>query len=277
MAHGFNALAQFADRDRREEQRNALRRRIPEEPTKTVRSIRLAGVARVNRSAGMPLVPGPGCDGILYNQMNQVYAVAEQANINIYTVDVSDDRRIMGTMLDERLMFLKDVAEYTGGLVVGGNGESTETSVDRIFAEAGSYYLIGYQSSRGAPDGKFRRIEVKVNRPYVTVRARNGYFAPTPDGPRVHAKMDRAGLGLSSVWDSFLPSAQLAARPPSANSLALSGLHPPSGLPLRVSAVPIGLASRLRARHGHRHCALSAVAAHPEPDQRDGHAGASHL
>src|SRR2546422_7459010 len=35
MAHGFNALAQLADRDRREEQRDALRRSIAKEPTNT--------------------------------------------------------------------------------------------------------------------------------------------------------------------------------------------------------------------------------------------------
>src|SRR6476620_12107051 len=35
MAHGFNALPQLADCDRREEQRDALRRGIPKEPTNT--------------------------------------------------------------------------------------------------------------------------------------------------------------------------------------------------------------------------------------------------
>ena len=35
MAHCFNALAQLAERDRREEQRDALRRSIAKEPTNT--------------------------------------------------------------------------------------------------------------------------------------------------------------------------------------------------------------------------------------------------
>jgi hypothetical protein len=227
--------------------RSDCERRKPLVPALDVAARRLAMVPNRRKtialvSIGMPLIPGPGCDGLLYNQMNRVYAVAEQANINIYTVDVSDDQRFSGSVRpSDRRLFLQDVAEYTGGLVVGANGESTETSVDRIFAEAGSYYLIGYQSSKGAPDGKFRRIEVRVNRPYATVRSRNGYFAPTPDGPRVHAAMDP--LGISSVWDAFLAPAQVAARPPSGNSLALSGLYPPAALPLRVSAVPIRLAS----------------------------------
>ena len=35
MAHGFNALAQLADRDRRKEQWDALRRSVAKEPTNT--------------------------------------------------------------------------------------------------------------------------------------------------------------------------------------------------------------------------------------------------
>ena len=46
MAHRFDALAQFADRDRREEQRNALRRSIPKELTHAgVGASALSGVA----------------------------------------------------------------------------------------------------------------------------------------------------------------------------------------------------------------------------------------
>ncbi len=192
-------------------------------------------------SVGMPLGRGPGCAGVLNIQMNQTYSVAEQANINIYAVDVSDDRRIMNTMLAPQLMFLKDVADYTGGLVVGTDDEPIEMSVERVFAEAGSYYLIGYQSSQGKPDGKFRRVEVRVNRSYVKVRHRSGYFAPTSAGERAQPEMDRAGQTLASLWDTLItPPEQLAARPPTANSLALSGLYPPAGLPLRVSVVPLG-------------------------------------
>jgi len=38
-----------------------------------------------------------------------------------------------------------------------------------------SYYLLGYQSSNGKLDGRFRAIKVTVKRPNVQVRARKGY------------------------------------------------------------------------------------------------------
>jgi VWFA-related protein len=39
------------------------------------------------------------------------------------------------------------------------------------------YYLLGYHSTNTAPDGKYRRITVKVNRPGVKLDFRRGYYA----------------------------------------------------------------------------------------------------
>jgi hypothetical protein len=46
--------------------------------------------------------------------------------------------------------------------------------------DASNYYLIGY-TTQTPPDGKFHNIKVRVKRSGVEVRARNGYWAFTPD------------------------------------------------------------------------------------------------
>src|SRR6185436_10396772 len=65
----------------------------------------------------------------------------------------------------------------TGGLVLR-NANDLGAGLDRIGKEARSYYLLGYAPTNRAADGRFRRIEVKVARPGVALRARRGYFAP---------------------------------------------------------------------------------------------------
>lgn len=53
------------------------------------------------------------------------------------------------------------------------------TGFAQLEAELRAQYVLSYYSSNDARDGRFRRIEVRVKRPGVTVRARSGYYAPT--------------------------------------------------------------------------------------------------
>ena len=52
-----------------------------------------------------------------------------------------------------------------------------EPAMKRIGNENKRYYLLTYTPKNSDLDGKYRRIEVRVRRPDVTVRARKGYFA----------------------------------------------------------------------------------------------------
>lgn len=71
---------------------------------------------------------------------------------------------------------LKSLAENTGGRAFT-DTNAPDGAVDDVFLRNSSYYLLGYQSTDSRQDGKYRRVQVRVNRPDLDVRARSGYYA----------------------------------------------------------------------------------------------------
>jgi VWFA-related protein len=69
-----------------------------------------------------------------------------------------------------------ELAQGTGGLVFD-NTNNLRQGFDRVESDQRNYYVVGYTPTNNAFDGRFRTIQVKVNRPGVTVAARKGYFA----------------------------------------------------------------------------------------------------
>jgi VWFA-related protein len=76
---------------------------------------------------------------------------------------------------------LGTLAQDTGGLLFE-NTNNLRQGFDRVESDLHNYYLVGYTPVNAVYDGHFRNIEVKVNRPGVTVAARKGYFAVRDTG-----------------------------------------------------------------------------------------------
>jgi hypothetical protein len=89
------------------------------------------------------------------------------------------------------------VALDTGGTITAAS--NLGQAMGKIARESRAYYLLGYSSTNAKRDGKHRKIEVKVARADVDVRARRGYYAPSdkperPLGPKELPRPVRAGL-----------------------------------------------------------------------------------
>ncbi len=77
-----------------------------------------------------------------------------------------------------RVDSLLTLADNTDGLAVV-NTNDLDTGIRRVVSDLTSYYLIGYSSTNGKLDGRYRTIKVRSKRPGVNIRARRGYQAPT--------------------------------------------------------------------------------------------------
>jgi VWFA-related protein len=97
--------------------------------------------------------------------------------------------------LQEAQATMKQVAGDTGGKFFINQNE-LDHSVELSVQDGASYYLLGY-TPEGKADGKYHKIEVKVNRPGASVRARHGYFAvQSGDDPKV-SKQREGEIGIA--------------------------------------------------------------------------------
>ena len=99
---------------------------------------------------------------------------------------------------------LRTISEETGGVAFV-NRNDFARGFARIVQENSSYYVLGYYSKDTRRDGRFRRVNVKVNRPGLQVRARKGYTAPKGRPETTKAINAETSAELREALDSPVP------------------------------------------------------------------------
>jgi VWFA-related protein len=128
----------------------------------------------------------------IMRDLQDVYDVANRNNTALYTLDPrglagqefgidenvhnSTDRALLNQTMDT----LRMLAENTDGRAIV-NQNDLSKGLQQMLTDSATYYLLGYNSSAAPQDGKFHKIEVRVKRPRVQVRARPGYWALTAE------------------------------------------------------------------------------------------------
>jgi len=99
-----------------------------------------------------------------------------QAGATIYAVNMADTgpgRDIVGSSI------LKNLSDKSGGRYIASpGGQELRDSFAAIAEELGHQYTLVYRPINRARDGKWRAIQIKTERPGVTIRTRKGYRAP---------------------------------------------------------------------------------------------------
>ncbi len=147
-------------------------------------------------------LPAANADIDLFSYMRELTLSANRANATMFTIDprglagIVDagqylDQSEWRTFLQKTQSSLRYIAEETGGFAIV-NDNDFVTALKRIDAETSDYYILGYYSSNPDPSQRVRQIEVKVNRPDVTVASRRAYSLRQPGTPPRPATQEEA-------------------------------------------------------------------------------------
>ena len=99
----------------------------------------------------------------------------------------------------------EQITEATGGTMSQSN--DLAAGLERMATDLSAYYLLGYQPEPSA-SGKWHKLEVRVNRPGIEVRARRGYRAGPPTVERAPDKKDARRAWQSLVTASLAGGAR---------------------------------------------------------------------
>jgi VWFA-related protein len=134
---------------------------------------------------------------------NDIIGEANRANASYYTIDAEGLRAGVQTPIistdpvvglaqarnpdrepfSTPLQTLRTLGPATNGLAITDSNDFSG-GLRRVLDDFNSFYLLGYNSSNSRLDGKYRKIAVKVKRPGVEVRSREGYTAGSPESTR---------------------------------------------------------------------------------------------
>jgi hypothetical protein len=143
--------------------------------------------------------------------LQRLFTALREANVAVYQYDT---RPPSADAIDTTFGAF---ADSTGGRFVTYR-EDPWAHVDDMFVENSSYYVLGYESVSVA-DGKYRALKVSVDRPGVSVRAADGYQAPTARAVKKAAE----------------------AKPKAAIDQALTSVLPANEFPMTLSAAPFAV------------------------------------
>jgi Ca-activated chloride channel homolog len=131
---------------------------------------------RRHRQRGAALLISDGADTASDQTLRQVKSVLLRADAFVYAIAIDPPNpRAINTRVNPYT--LREITNDSGGYT-----EVVHDSLDlgpataRIAEELNQQYTLGYTPTR-APDGDFRSIRLKVNKPGYQVRARRGYVA----------------------------------------------------------------------------------------------------
>jgi VWFA-related protein len=90
-----------------------------------------------------------------------------------------EDDDVQLTAVSSAQLAMRELAESTGGFAVANTNEIS-LPMEHMMEDMRSHYELAYAPTSTNYDGHFRKIDVKISRPKITLQTRKGYYA-VPD------------------------------------------------------------------------------------------------
>ena len=143
---------------------------------KDLKKARTANADQIRREAIVVLSDGDDTSSLV--GYDEVLDVAKRSNTAIYAIGLKQND---GGSRDfkEAEFVLRQLSQETGGRAFfPANVTELPKMYDQIAQELSSQYSIGYTSKNQARNGAWRRLSIRVLRPNMVGRTRQGYYAP---------------------------------------------------------------------------------------------------
>jgi Ca-activated chloride channel homolog len=122
-----------------------------------------------------------GVDSRSTLSMGEVMDMVKLSDTTIHTIHFGVSQARSSRAFEEG-RFLRQMSSETGGSYAFGDSlEQLDELYDKLLEELFSQYTLGYVSTNSRLDGKYRKIKVEVELEDVKIRARKGYFGPSPE------------------------------------------------------------------------------------------------
>ena len=131
----------------------------------------------VRRQAIILLTDGEDTSSLV--SFDEVLELARRSETAIYAIGLMASEPNPTRGFREANFALRQFSSETGGRAFFPNDvRDLASTYGQIFEELSSQYAIGYTSKNARQDGAWRHVVVRVNRPNVTARTKEGYYAP---------------------------------------------------------------------------------------------------
>jgi Ca-activated chloride channel family protein len=148
---------------------------------KNLRRNRATHASDIRRQAVVVLSDGDDTSSLI--EYEEVLDLAKRSETAIYAIGLrqgSEGRR----EFKEAEFVLRQLSQETGGRVFFPTAASELARIyEQIAEELSSQYSLAYSSKNPHRNGAWRRIAVRIARPGLTARTRQGYYGPKPSGP----------------------------------------------------------------------------------------------